>query len=271
MAKPPFDLYVRATDLSLTEDVPEAPYGRVEGIALVYDVEDDHGTMFARGCLDRTRTEKVTLGKVKLYWDHGDAPANGFYDSDLHIGTVRSLTDIQLPDGRHAAYMVADFRKSPKAAQVRDEIKDLLDKGGSTGLSVGFRTRRSIGKPGIERGTRFLEIELKEISITSMQSVPDSEVLAVRSSPDRLRAALAVIIATLGPDEVRATLEQHTQDPQDEGDAPATDSDAGDGSPPSPDSDAAATDSRSTAPLEEPETVTMEQRTAAYRQSFAEV
>jgi hypothetical protein len=287
MRKPPLDLCIRAAELALQEsDLPAGVIGRVEGIALVYDVVDDHGTTFVRGCLDRTRAEKVAAGKVKLYWDHGKAMLyEGFYDSDLHIGTVRSLSDVTLPDGRIAAYMVADLIDCPKAHEVKDYVRGVIASGGTTGLSIGFVPRSPKPSKTEKRGTKYTEIELREISITSSQSVPDSELLAERSSPAvRLRAALDALIGALGPDTVRAALENYeaddsatddTQDDQDQttkdhqGNANADDSHADAGSTPAEDSDAEAEDSRSTAPQEEPEFVSMEQRFAALRQTYA--
>jgi phage head maturation protease len=103
------------------------------------------------------------------------------YDSELHIGTVRSLEDITLPDGRRAALMVADLLDTPKAHEVKRYLASVLASGGETGLSVGFRPRAETKVKG--GGVRFDDIDLREISITSMQSIPDSAVLAVRARP----------------------------------------------------------------------------------------
>jgi HK97 family phage prohead protease len=171
--------------------LPAGVIGQVSGIALVYDTLDSYGTTFAKGSLDRTRREKVATRKVKLFWDHGDALIQeGMYDSDLHIGTVRSLEDITLPDGRRAAYMMADLLDTPKAREVKQYLASVLASGGETGLSVGFRPRSETKIKG--GGIRFDEIELREISITSMQSVPGSAVLAVRQQPrGRVYATMA--------------------------------------------------------------------------------
>jgi len=234
-------------------DLPEGVIGQVAGIAVVYDVLDDHGTMFARGCLDRTRREKVAAGKVKLYWDHGDAPSQGFYDSDLHIGTVRSLEDVTLPDGRMAAWMVADLLDVPKAHEVKQYLQSVLASGGETGLSVGFRPRKE--RP-TKDGVQFQEIELREISVTSMQSVPDSEVLAVRAQENRgsVEAALDALLAVLPPEVIRGRLAAVL------GNADARDTDA-----PAGDRDATAEDSRAGTPA----FATMEERLLALRHTYA--
>ena len=113
------------------------------------------------------------------------------YDSDLHIGTVRSLEDITLPDGRRAAFMVADLLDTPKAHDVKRYLASVLASGGETGLSVGFRPRAETKIKG--GGIRFDEIELREISVTSMQSVPGSQVMTVRQQRDRGRTAYATM------------------------------------------------------------------------------
>lgn len=184
--------------------LPAGVIGQVRGIALVYGEIDTHGSTFERGALERTMRERVAAGKVKLYWDHGDAPMTGFYDSDLHIGTVKSLTDVQLEDGRWAAYMVADLFDVPKAHLAKQYIQGVLASGGETGLSIGGMKKGikssliKIKGVAVERITEF---PLSEISITSMQAVPDSEVLAVRAE---VEAAIAQVNAETAADEAEA-------------------------------------------------------------------
>jgi HK97 family phage prohead protease len=200
-------------------DLPAGVIGQVAGIAVVYEVVDDYGTMFARGSLDRTTRERVAAGKVKLFWDHGDAHTDGFYDSDLHIGTVRSLTDVRMADGQWGAYMVADLLDTPKAREVQRYLKSVLASGGDTGLSVGGLVKGIRSETVRVNGhsvERFTEFALREISVTSMQAVPDSHVLAVRadpsteteSEPDPLADAarrLTDLLAT-APDATRSEL-----------------------------------------------------------------
>ena len=171
--------------------LPPGIIGQVAGIALVYDVIDDHETTFARGCF-AARHAAVKGGKIKLFWDHGDAIESGFYDSDHHIGTVRSLEDVQLPDGRWGVYMVADLFDTPKGREVKQYLQSVLATGGETGLSVGGPSRGVRKRPGRMDGRtveQITEFPLREISITSMQSVPDSEVLAVRAHRSGKRLA----------------------------------------------------------------------------------
>ena len=48
--------------------------GQVEGIALVYEIVDAFDTVWGRGCIDRTRRERLAAGRIKLFVDHGDFP-----------------------------------------------------------------------------------------------------------------------------------------------------------------------------------------------------
>lgn len=292
-------------ELKGSADLPAGVIGQVAGVALVYDEIDGHDSTFARGALERTIRERVAAGKVKLYWDHGDSPITGMYDSDLHIGTVRSITDVQLEDGRWAAWMVADLMDVPKAHEAKRYLESVLASGGETGLSIGCSGRlvkgiksemiRVKGDP-IERITEF---PLSEISITSMQSVPDSEVLAVRQEETAVtvaegtdpaaiaeqvldvlrakndapvveepirttletqRAALQALLVSMPKEIVRAEVSAVL------GDATSEDSDAAATAA----SDAEAEDSR-TDPSEPQAVVyaTMEERTLALRQSYA--
>jgi hypothetical protein len=81
---------------------------------------------------------------------------------------------------------VADLLDTPKAREVKQYLQGVLASGGETGLSVGFRPCGGTKIKG--GGIRFDEIELREISVTSMQSIPGSAVLAVRQQRDRGRA-----------------------------------------------------------------------------------
>jgi len=165
---------------ALTE-LPAGVCGQVEGVALVYDVVDTYGTVFQRGCLDRTVRERVVKGKVKLFWDHGDALQNdnGVYDTDLHIGTVRSLTDVRMADGRWVAWLVADLFDTSEGRKAKEYLRAVLATGGDTGLSVGVKP---VAPPVMRNGREhFTECYLGEISITAMSSVPGTQVTTVRA------------------------------------------------------------------------------------------
>lgn len=160
----------------------DAICGVVRGIALVYGVVDTFGTLFEVGCLTQTRNTRVAAGKVKLFWDHGDVASAGFYDTDLHIGTVRSLEDAEV-GSMQVAIMEADILNTEEGRKAHAYLKSVLASGGETGLSIGMQ-HEPRGAPGLApdgtRCFRITEVSLREISITAESSVPGTKVLAVR-------------------------------------------------------------------------------------------
>jgi HK97 family phage prohead protease len=164
--------------------LPAGTCGRLAGIALVYDVVDDYGTLFVRGCLAKTVAEKVRNGKVKLFADHGPY-------TDTHVGTVRDIVDVG-----DAAVMTADLFDTDAGRTMKAYLEAVLASGSETGLSVGFRPRQKEWKVvESEDGDEdmvmhFLEIELREISITPVPAVPGTEVTAVRREASETDDAL---------------------------------------------------------------------------------
>ena len=209
---------------------------QVEGIALPYDEIDSYGTTFARGCLARTARERVPAGKVRHFLDHGDVPVTGMYDTHLHIGTVREVWDEQLPDGRWVAKFRADIFDTAPGREAHEYLKAVAATGSETGVSIGMMempktTRTTINGKVCDR---IDEVALREISITSVPSVPGARVTSVRadvSQPvDQVTtpnyfALLDGIVAHLGPEAVRAHLRPILSD------APVENSDADAGAP----------------------------------------
>lgn len=244
-------------------DLPAGIIGRVEGFALVYDTVDSFGTAFAPGSLDRTTRERVAAGKVKLFWDHGDAALQGTYDTDLHIGVVRSLENRRTPDGKMGAWMTADLLDTEEARKAKAYVTAVLAAGGETGISIGMlekglqaSTARVDGQPVLY----YTDVPLREISLTAEQAVPGALVGSIRAE-DRQKMrdqVLHGLIAALGIEHIRAALDAASQ-----GDATEQDSaDAGD----EPDTrDAEAGDSRA---VESP-LATMDERLAAVRSSYS--
>lgn len=287
VAHVPVQLEVRTKDD--TPDLPPGVCGRVQGIALTYNVRDAYGTMFAPGCLARTRAEKLAAGKVKLLADH-----MGY--TDCHVGVVRSLDDVA-----DAVLMSADFFDTEEGRAKLAYVKAVTAAKAFTGLSIGFYDRASETRPsdpwqtpwGSTRDTVlvYTEIELDEVSLTPSPAVPGAEVLAARREAigdkrDLLRVALGTIADALGDDEVRALLEdrESARDGTADGNASEEDSDdAAEGAPAGAEGDsrdAEAEDSRSAtgeggetpdAPPQDPptDTATMDERLRAVRRSFA--
>lgn len=201
-----------ATQLELraateAEPLPAGVCGRLTGVALVYDVVDAYGTMFARGCLDKTRNEKVPRNKVKMFADHGPFV-------ECHVGVVRKLEDIG-----DAAVMTADLFDTEDGRRMKEYLAAVLASDAETGLSIGFRSRgREWRKPDDGQGEPvlvFTEIELSEISITPVPAVPGTEVTGVRKqgeegdddTPDLLKRALRHILAALPEREARVVVD----------------------------------------------------------------
>jgi hypothetical protein len=168
--------------------------------------------------------------------------------------------------------MVADLFDTEAGRAARDYVKAVMAAGAVTGLSIGFvpkRTEMAVvdGKP-VER---FLEIELREVSLTPMPSVPGTDVLGARSDkstpdvPEQLRDSvrtdrdLLMLAARTALDALSVTDRQAVLDayasPYLDDAAPGTRSDCC--APPTP------------APAREDAAVTMADRLAAVRQTYS--
>lgn len=244
-------------------DLPPGVIGRVEGFALVYDTVDSMGTAFAPGSLDRTIRERVAAGKVKLFWDHGDAAIQGTYDTDLHIGIVRSLENRRTPDGKLGAWMSADLLDTDEARKAKDYVAAVLAAGGETGISIGMLEKGLKANPARVEGQPVLyytDVPLREISLTAEQAVPGALVGSIRAEDRRAMRdqMLRGLIASLGIDHIRAALDAASP-----GDATEQDSAAAGDEPDT--RDAEAGDSRA---VESP-LATMDERLAAVRASYS--
>jgi HK97 family phage prohead protease len=153
------------------EGLPEGIAGRITGVALTYEQVDTYGTVFARGCAKRTIDTKVKARRVPFLMDHER-------EVEAHVGVVASLTDTG--DG---LVMVADLFDTEAGREARDYVKAVMAAGAVTGLSIGFVPKRTemVTVDG-QMVERFLEIELREISLTPMPAVPGTDVLGARST-----------------------------------------------------------------------------------------
>lgn len=251
--------FVRAEGMEL----PAGVCGRMQGIAMVYDQVDWYDTIFARGCLDKSITERVFARKVNVFADH-------IKQVRCHVGVVsdaRTIGDsvvvtidlLDTADGR----VMLEYARACVAADIE------------TGLSIGFIPRRGemVKDPaGIATGQyRFLEIEWRETSVTPVPAVPGTMVTGARNedgepgTEDELTA-----------DEIRAILSTAPQDRLNEvliemGYARSTDNAASD----TPDADATPPEDTPVAESsneeadEEVRFMPFEERIAALRASFA--
>lgn len=194
-----------ATKAEGDQPLPAGICGRLQGVCLVYDQPDDYDTMFAPGCMDRTKGAKVPAGKIKLF----AALDGGFhqYGTRSHVGVVRALTTVG-----NQEIMAADLFDTAEGRAMKEYLSAVLAAGGETGLSIGFypRADESVPEPGDMSGDmvcRYTEIELDEISITPINAVTGADVLAVRAKKDpaALERAVAAMWPLL-PEEARARI-----------------------------------------------------------------
>lgn len=194
-------IQIRAED-----GLPEGIAGRVSGVALTYEVVDSYGTLFARGSAKRSIDNKVKARKVPLLMDHERR-------TGAHVGVVSMMQDVG-----DALMMTADLFDTPEGRAAKEYVKAVIAAGATTGFSIGFVPRRSEmvavdGKPA----ERFLEIELREVSITPMPAVPGADVMGARAvemvadaEPVRSDVELLTVAATAAlkalPEDARAAL-----------------------------------------------------------------
>lgn len=150
-ATAPFE--VRTTDNAL---------GTFSGIASRYDVVDAYRTIMARGCFDRTLSERGS--KFPLCWQHDTEKPIGSFDA-------RATDEGLVVDGQFCL-----------ETQKGREAYALLKQGAIRGLSIGFNVVDS--EPFVVDGesfTRFTDVDLWEASVVTFPACPGAEVTDVRS------------------------------------------------------------------------------------------
>lgn len=193
-----------------TEGLPDGICGQVQGIALSYNVTDYYGTQFKVGCLDRTKSEKLAAGKVKLLSDH-----NGV--TGCHVGVVRSLETVG-----DSELMSADVFDTGAGRAALEYLRAVVAAKAFTGLSIGFYDRASewvkqdgtidtpFGPMESSGYQLYTECELDEISLTPSPAVPGAEVIGTRSTEEKralLRTALQTLVAAMPEAEAHALFE----------------------------------------------------------------
>ena len=172
-----------------TRGLPAGICGRIRGVALVYEVEDAYGTRFARGCLERTKREKLAAGKVQLFVDHQ-------YGIRTHVGTVRALRTVGDEE-----MLEADIFDTEDGRHAKEYVEAVVASEGYTGFSVGF-FNRSLDM----MSDTFTEVELDEVSITPRPAVPGADVQGVRADLAAAWRLFEAALAVLPLEEVQAHL-----------------------------------------------------------------
>lgn len=203
---------VRRVEVALEtrqDELPPGVAGRITGVALTYEQVDTYGTVFARGCAKRTINTKVKARKLPFLMDHER-------EVEAHVGVVSSLTDTG-----DALIMTADLFDTEGGRAAKEYVQAVMAAGAFTGLSIGFRPVLSeMAMVGGQTVERFLEIELREISLTPMPSVPGTDVLGARTTavpeqprePVRTDRDLLIIAATSALDALGVTDRQAVLD-----------------------------------------------------------
>jgi len=190
-------------------ELPAGIAGRVSGVALMYDVVDTYQTMFGRGSAKRSVDGRVAARKVPLLMDHERT-------TSAHVGVVSVMQDVG-----DALVMTADVFDTPDGRAALEYVKAVIAAGASTGFSIGFMPRRSemVTVDGVIV-ERFLEIEIREVSITPMPAVPGADITGARAEgiePARddvelLMVAAQVTLEALTPAQRAAVLDRYRPD-----------------------------------------------------------
>lgn len=140
--------------------------GVVQGVALTYGAVDSYGTMFAKGAAARSITERVAARKVNVFLDHDPTTRR-------HVGVVASAADVG-----NALVVDLEMLDTEDGRKALEYVRAVLAADATTGLSIGFvpRAWREVGDV-----IEFTEVELREISLTPVPSVPGAHVTGTRA------------------------------------------------------------------------------------------
>jgi hypothetical protein len=150
--------------------LPEGVCGRIVVTALTFNVTDTYGTQFAPGCADRSIGARVAAGRLPLLTDHDNAVR-------AHVGVVRAM-----PMVGDAYLGECDVLDTEDGRRFLEYCKACIAAGSVTGASIRFVPRAweniKVGDRTIER---FTEIELRELTVVPLSSVPNTDLLAARA------------------------------------------------------------------------------------------
>lgn len=156
-------------------EIRAAADGTFTGYGSVWGVLDSYGDVVAKGAFSQTLREYGAEGRMPaLLWQHDMADPCG--------------TWIEMREDDHGLYVRGRFADTARGRDART----LLMEGAISGLSIGFRTRKS--KVDDETGIRtLLDVKLYEISIVTFPANEAARVESVRQS--EMRELLASIQA----------------------------------------------------------------------------
>ena len=154
----------------------DAPEGRFEAYASVFDVVDSYGEVIRKGAFAETLNEWAASGKtIPVLYGHN------FSDPFMNLGGV-----VEAVEDEHGLRIVADLDlDNPTAVQVRR----LIQAGRISEMSFAF-TYRDAGPVTLD-GEEVIEVrsvELFEVSIVPVGANRETEIMSVRSALDILTA-----------------------------------------------------------------------------------
>lgn len=157
-------------------DGDDAPEGRFEAYASVFDVVDSYGEIIRKGAFADTLQEWAAAGKtIPVLYGHD------FRDPFMNLGGV-----VEAVEDDHGLRIVADLdMDNPTAVQVRR----LIQAGRVSEMSFAF-TYRDAGpiRVGDDEFIEVRDVELFEVSIVPVGANRETEIMSVRSALDVLTA-----------------------------------------------------------------------------------
>lgn len=137
--------------------------GVLEGYASVYGVVDRANERTMPGCFDGKLSNFVDNGFIS--WGH---------DWNVPVGSIESAgSDV-------VGFKVrSSFHSTPAAQEARQWVKERRERGKTVGLSIGYKTLKSMEA---EDGVRDLtELELYEVAIVTVPCLPSAQVTSAKS------------------------------------------------------------------------------------------
>jgi Escherichia/Staphylococcus phage prohead protease len=176
---------IERRDFGLTEiKLAQDSTGTFSGYGAIFGNVDGYGDTIAKGAFKATLREWEDKGKFPpMLLQHGGGPFGGSTDGMLPIGQWTSMEE-------NSRGLKVDGRLFALQTERAQYIYEGLKAGVLDGLSIGFRTRKSITgtKPG-EPIRTLTEIDLVEVSVVTFPANPKARVSSVKTfTPIELRA-----------------------------------------------------------------------------------
>ncbi|MDD9923855.1 MAG: HK97 family phage prohead protease [Boseongicola sp.] len=149
----------------------------IEGYASLFGKTDRGGDIVEKGAYSSSLQTLHKAGRrVKMLWQHDPAEPIGIWD--------------EVREDDHGLYVKGRLLKD--VARAKEAIA-LIEAGAIEGLSIGYRTLKSVKTDAGQR--KLLELELWEVSLVTFPMLPEARVGAKGESPadDLLRKIAAAI------------------------------------------------------------------------------